>query len=82
MKISNNIDRDKQKKTGFVDCRSGPNGAPGHEMNDRQDKRESAKKSREFSVYSKKAVRAKEALLDKKGLGTKSHGPDTEPLKK
>jgi hypothetical protein len=82
LKISNNIDRDKQKKTGFVDCRSGPNGAPGHEMNDRQDKRESAKKSREFSVYSKKAVRAKEALLDKKGLGTKSHGPDTEPLKK
>jgi hypothetical protein len=41
-------------------------------MNDRQDKRESAKKSREFSVYSKKAVRAKEALLNKKGLGAKS----------
>jgi len=51
-------------------------------MNDRQDKRESAKKSREFSVYSKKAVRAKEALLEKKGLGNKSHGPDTEASKK
>jgi len=33
----------------------------------RQDKRESAKKSREYSVYTKKAVRAKEALLEKKG---------------
>jgi hypothetical protein len=82
LKISNIIDRDKQKKTGFVDCRGGPSGAPGHEMNDRQDKRESAKKSREFSVYSKKAVRAKEALLEKKGLGNKSHGPDTEASKK
>jgi hypothetical protein len=45
-------------------------------MNDRQDKRESAKKSREFSVYSKKAVRAKEALLEKKGLGSKT--PDSQ----
>jgi hypothetical protein len=51
-------------------------------MNDRQDKRESAKKSREFSVYSKKAVRAKEALLEKKGLGYRGQGPDTEPSKK
>jgi len=51
-------------------------------MNDRQYNRESAKKSREFSVYSKKAVRAKEALLEKKGFGTKSHSPDTEPSKK
>jgi hypothetical protein len=33
----------------------------------RQDKRDSAKKSREYSVYTKKAVRAKEALLEKKG---------------
>lgn len=33
----------------------------------RQEKRDSAKKSREHSVYTKKAVRAKEALLEKKG---------------
>lgn len=51
-------------------------------MNDRQDKRESAKKSREFSVYSKKAVRAKEALLEKKGLGTKSQSQGTDSAKK
>ena len=36
----------------------------------RQDKRDSAKKSREYSVYSKKAVRVKEALLEKKGSVT------------
>jgi hypothetical protein len=30
----------------------------------REKKRDSAKKSNEFSVYSKKAVRAKEALRD------------------
>jgi len=55
---------------------------PMHQMNDRQDKRESAKKSREFSVYSKKAVRAKEALLEKKGLGTKSQSQGTDSAKK
>ena len=33
----------------------------------RQDKRDSAKKSRDYSVYTQKAVRAKEALLEKKG---------------
>ena len=33
----------------------------------RQGKRQSAKKSREHSVYTQKAVRAKEALLEKKG---------------
>jgi hypothetical protein len=33
----------------------------------RQDKRDSAKKSRERSIYTQKAVRAKEALLEKKG---------------
>lgn len=44
----------------------------GTKMYERQDKRDSAKKSREFSVYSKKAVRAKEALLEKKGLGAKA----------
>jgi hypothetical protein len=32
----------------------------------RQDKRQSAKKSREHSVYTQKAVRAKEALIEKK----------------
>jgi hypothetical protein len=31
----------------------------------RDNKRQSAKKQREFSVYSQKAVRAKEALLEK-----------------
>jgi hypothetical protein len=51
-------------------------------MSDRQDKRESAKKSREFSVYSKKAVRAKEALLEKKGLGAKGQVQGTESSKK
>jgi hypothetical protein len=51
-------------------------------MNDRQDKRDSAKKSREFSVYSKKAVRAKEALLEKTSLASKGQGPVTEPSKK
>jgi hypothetical protein len=81
LKISNNIDRDKQKKTGFV-IRAPLERSHGHKMNDRQDKRESAKKSREFSVYSKKAVRAKEALLEKKGLGSRGQGPDTEPSKK
>jgi hypothetical protein len=35
---------------------------------DRQQKRDSAKKSSDYSVYSKKAVRAKEALLEKKGF--------------
>ena len=34
-------------------------------MDDRQKKRDSAKKSKEFSIYSKKAVRAKEALMEK-----------------
>jgi len=33
---------------------------------DREKKRESAKKSKNFSVYSKKAVRAKEAMIIKK----------------
>jgi hypothetical protein len=32
----------------------------------REKKRDSAKKSKEFSVYSKKAVRAREALDEKK----------------
>jgi len=31
-------------------------------MDDREKKRASAKKSKEYSIYSKKAVRAKEAL--------------------
>jgi hypothetical protein len=31
----------------------------------REQKRQSSKKQREYSVYSKKAVRAKEALLEK-----------------
>ena len=34
----------------------------------RDQKRQSAKKQREYSIYSKKAVRAKEALVEKKGL--------------
>lgn len=33
----------------------------------REAKRQSAKKSREHSIYTQKAVRAKEALLEKKG---------------
>jgi hypothetical protein len=33
----------------------------------RDTKRQSAKKSREHSIYTQKAVRAKEALLEKKG---------------
>ena len=33
----------------------------------RDNKRQSAKKSREHSIYTQKAVRAKEALLEKKG---------------
>jgi hypothetical protein len=33
----------------------------------RQDKRQSAKKSREHSIYTQKSVRAKEALREKKG---------------
>jgi hypothetical protein len=32
----------------------------------RQDKRDSAKKTSDYSVYSKKAVRAREALIEKK----------------
>jgi hypothetical protein len=39
----------------------------------RQDKRQSAKKSREHSVYTQKAVRAKEALIEKKVLCTPPH---------
>ena len=39
----------------------------------RQDKRQSAKKSRENSVYTQKAVRAKEALIEKKVLCTPPH---------
>ena len=35
-------------------------------MEGREHKRNSAKKHSEYSVYSKKAVRAKEALLEKK----------------
>jgi len=31
----------------------------------REQKRQSSKKQREYSVYSKKAVRAKEALIEK-----------------
>lgn len=45
-------------------------------MYQRQDKRDSAKKSREHSIYTKKAIRAKEALLEKK-----SSVPVTPPLK-
>jgi hypothetical protein len=40
-------------------------------MEDREKKRTSAKKSREYSIYSKKAVRAKEALLAKKSCDVK-----------
>jgi hypothetical protein len=42
----------------------------------RQDKRQSAKKSREHSIYTQKAVRAKEALREKKGFA-----PVTPPTK-
>ncbi len=35
------------------------------QLMDRERKRESAKKHREFSVYTKKAVRIKEALIEK-----------------
>jgi len=35
-------------------------------MDGREQKRNSAKKNSEHSVYSKKAVRAKEALIEKK----------------
>ena len=34
-------------------------------MEKREQKRESAKKSKNFSIYSQKAVRAKEALINK-----------------
>jgi hypothetical protein len=40
---------------------------------DRQKKRDSAKKSKNFSVYSKKAVRAKEALIERSSIHSKKH---------
>lgn len=42
----------------------------------RDSKRQSAKKSREHSVYTQKAVRAKEAQREKKGFA-----PVTPPIK-
>ena len=48
-------------------------------MPTREQKRDSAKKNRDYSIYSKKAVRAKEALIQKtcpvppKGPGATSH---------
>jgi len=41
-------------------------------MDDRERKRASDKKSREYSIYSKKAVRAKEALLEKNSCPVKA----------
>jgi hypothetical protein len=38
----------------------------------REKKRDSAKKSKDFSVYSKKAVRAKEALIERSSIVQKS----------
>ena len=40
-------------------------------MDDREKKRASAKKASEYSIYSKKAVRLKEALLEKKSCHVK-----------
>jgi hypothetical protein len=44
-------------------------------MDARENKRNSAKKHSERSIYSQKAVRAKEALIEKKSL--KPKGPKT-----
>ena len=46
-----------------------------HLMDARENKRNSAKKHSERSIYSQKAVRAKEALIEKKSL--KPKGPKT-----
>jgi len=50
---------------------------------DREKKRESAKKSKNFSVYSKKAVRAKEALIERSSIVQKTMSfpkyPDNGP---
>jgi hypothetical protein len=43
-----------------------------NKMEDREKKRASAKKSREYSIYSKKAVRAKEALIIKNSCVVKA----------
>lgn len=45
---------------------------------DREKKRESAKKSKNFSVYSKKAVRAKELLIAQKTMSFPKY-PDNGP---
>jgi hypothetical protein len=51
---------------------------PSNKMEDREKKRASAKKSREYSIYSKKAVRAKEALIIKNSCVVKAKAVQTK----
>jgi hypothetical protein len=45
------------------------------ESSKRDSKRQSAKKSKEHSIYSQKAVRAKEALIDKQKFASSPSQP-------
>lgn len=47
----------------------------------REKKRDSAKKSKDFSIYSKKAVRAKESLIERSSIHAKKHHEQKTILK-
>jgi hypothetical protein len=71
---SQSITFDKEKNKSCVGLRACIK-SKGHLMDARENKRNSAKKHTERSIYSQKAVRAKEALIEKKSL--KPKGPNT-----